>query len=98
MKKEVEDVVVVLVLIKGMDYLFASRWHFACLPNSCCGLCAAWPWLAASLCLYIPDTYGRALKRPRMRSPTHTPVFPQERYSCQGGDASEKSVGAAPTC
>lgn len=25
-------------LIKGMDYLFAKQWHFACLPNSCCVL------------------------------------------------------------
>lgn len=41
------DVVVVGVLIKGMDYLFASQWHFACLPNSCCGLSVALAWLTA---------------------------------------------------
>lgn len=43
---------VVGVLIKGMDYLFASRWHFACLPNSCCGLSTALAWMTALHWLY----------------------------------------------
>lgn len=47
-----EGKLVVGVLFKGVGYLFASWWHFACLPNSCCGLSSVLAWLTALLWLY----------------------------------------------
>lgn len=64
---------VVGVLIKGMDYLFASRWHFACLPNSCCGLSTALAWLTSLHWLYCrPIWSGTQILCSQL---LHTPVF-----------------------
>ena len=51
-EEEGEEMAAVGLLIKGMDYLFSSRWHFVCLPNSCCGLSAALAWPTALHWLY----------------------------------------------
>lgn len=88
------------VLIKGMDYLFASQWHFACLPNSCCGLSTALAWLTALHWLNCRHMVMHT------NSPAHRCIhcnvhqyFPQEFYSCQGGKTSEKvSDGTHTEC
>lgn len=80
-KKEARDqeeaAVVVGVLIKGMDYLFASWRHFAFLPNSCCGLSTALAWLPALHWLYCRHiwSYTQVLL---LTDAITAPVFPQE--------------------
>lgn len=82
-QEEVEEEVVLVVglLIKGMDYLFAMQWHLACFfPHSCCGL--PWfAWLPASHWLYCShiwsDTQFCLLTQPFAVTHIHTTAHPQ---------------------
>lgn len=73
------DVVVVGVLIKGMDYLFASQWHFACLPNSCCEPSIALAWLTAWHWLYLRHiwSYTWILLPTDSFTATHSSISPR---------------------
>lgn len=65
------------VLIKGMDYLFASQWHFACLPNSCCGLSVALAWLTAFTLAVFETHMVITQLLLAMNSWLHTSIFPR---------------------